>query len=102
MFRLVAALLILMAAAVAGLSSASAFRWIWDRPAHRHHHARPAPPASGKGQATPFAEPKTDCPEILDAQKKLDGPDSQRWKKQLGMLTDGQRANIAKCLDNAP
>jgi hypothetical protein len=101
MIRLVAALLILITAA--GPASPAPFRWFWDRPhQHRHHHTERSPSRSGKDQVTPFAEPETDCTGLLAAEKEKGGPNSDAWKRQLSMLTDGQRANVAKCLRDAP
>jgi hypothetical protein len=89
----------------ATMVDAAALRWPWEQQHHYRHkrHEAPLPRSDKEDPVTPFAEPETNCPEILEAEKTLGGPEGGHWKHQLSMLTDGQRANIAKCLrDVAP
>jgi hypothetical protein len=114
--RLVMGILIAAIAIGANCTSASAFRWPWDRAVHHryyhyHHRRLWRDPGSLSGErTTPFAEPRTDCQEILDAKRQLDRPDPKtglsdhkKWNYQLDLLTEGQRDNIAKCIrESAP
>jgi hypothetical protein len=87
---------LLVAAILVSANSAQALQWPWQiaRHHHRHHrHARAPAPVT-----TPYAEPETDCQEILEARRAVD---DMHWQDKLRLLTDGQRANIAKCLRDA-
>jgi hypothetical protein len=96
---------VLLAATIVLIAGpSSAFQWPFSTPARHHHHRhrieRSTSPVdhSDGSTTTPFAEPKTDCRELLEAEREKGGPDSQPWKDQVCALTEGQRSNIAKCI----
>jgi hypothetical protein len=86
---------LLVAAILVSANSAQALQWPWQiaRHPHHHRHGRASGPAT-----TPYAEPETNCRQILEARRALD---DAHWKYETDLLTDGQRANIAKCLRDA-
>jgi hypothetical protein len=86
---------LLVAAILVSANSAQAFQWPWQ--IARHHHIHRHDRASGPA-TTPYAEPETNCRQILEARRALD---DAHWKYETGLLTDGQRANIKKCFKDS-
>ena len=87
-------LVVLVAVLMTDLAPSDAFEWPWLFHRHHHwtHHRR------HEDATTPFAEPETNCQEVMEARKTLD---DRHWQQQLKFLTDGQRANVDKCIRSA-